>query len=136
MAETERVTLFGNSREILEKELGRVGINYKDCRKTNLWMHSIPKTTEDGYEEELEYHKNNLLVEMEGRKAILLMGRQPVEAILKEKIADVEGLQIPWKDSIMVVCKNPSIVLTQGAVIGNIRHAIERFGGLVRELNE
>ena len=126
---------------ILDVELGRAGINSEDCRITNLWRHAEVKAKDDAYEEEEEYHFNLLLTELKGRKAVLLMGRQPVERLLRVPISDVESLKVsseyyPASVKVSVVSKAPSIVLTDGAVVGNVRHAIQRFARLTKEIRQ
>jgi hypothetical protein len=69
---------------------------------------------------------------MKGKKAILIMGRQVIHALTGKNITELEFLNIkssyfPKSVKVAIVTKHPSIVLTQGAVVGNVRFAIERF---------
>lgn len=137
--EIQRGHLGGtDASNVLETELGRAGMNYDDCRITNLWRHAEVKAKDDAYDEEETYHFNLLLTEIKGRKAVLLLGRQPVERLLRVPISDVEGLEVnseyfPDSTKVSVVSKAPSIVLTDGAVVGNVRHALQRFARLTKE---
>ena len=130
-----------DASNVLETELGRAGINYDDCRITNLWRHTEVKEKDDAYDAEEAYHFNLLLTEFKGRKAVLLLGRQPVERLLRVPISDVEGIEVssehyPASIKVSVVSKAPSIVLTDGAVVGNVRHAIQRFARLTKEIRD
>lgn len=128
-----------DASNVLESELGRAGINYDDCRITNLWRHTEVKAKDDAYDAEHEYHLNLLLAELHGRKGVLIMGRQPVEELIETKISDVESLDVagtgklPTSVLYAIISKAPSIVLTDGAVVGNVRHAIQRFSKLTKE---
>jgi DNA polymerase len=128
----------GNAGDVLKQELKRVGYNLKLIRVTNLWMHRQPSKKEDRYEEELDYHFKRLVQEMQGRKSILLMGALPVSLLTGHNVTDVEGTlvngpYIPKEAEIVLAMRNPAAVLTDGAVVGNVRHSIERWGELSKE---
>ena len=128
----------GPAGDVFKEELGRAGINYRDCRVTNLWLHKEVDPKHDRYEQEFDYHFKRLIQETFGKRGVLLMGRQPVALLLEESITDVEGLNIvprifPSSVEVCVISQNPASILTPGAVVGNVRHAIERFAELTKE---
>lgn len=113
--------------DLMRQEFTRAGLNFRDCRTHNLWMHREVKVSADAYEEEWKFHTKQLDDAIEGRKALLLLGRQPVDHLLGEKISDLENTSF-MKDGILyMICRHPSVALRRGGVIGNVRHAIERF---------
>jgi uracil-DNA glycosylase family 4 len=130
----------GKAGEVLKSELARAGINYGTCRVTNLWLHQEVDRKEPHYSREVDYHMARLFKELGRATAVLLMGRQPVSRLLDTAISDVESLDVagsgllPSSVKICVVAKNPAICVTDGAVVGNVRHAIERFAKLTREI--
>jgi len=129
----------GNAGDVFRQELGKAGINYRDCRVTNLWRHQEITPKHEYYEEEWEWHTNNVEAEMSERKAVLLMGRQPVLHFCKAAVTDVENMTVkspmfPPNIEVAVAMRNPAQVLTEdGAVVGNVRHAIRRFAELTKD---
>jgi uracil-DNA glycosylase family 4 len=139
---------IGNAGEVLKGELARAGINYGNCRVTNLWLHAEVDNKEPHYAREVDYHmgrlihelanKKRLIHELANKKGALIMGRQPVERLIGRAISDVESLNVqgdylPSSLEVCIVSKNPAICLTDGAVVGNVRHAIERFAEMTKE---
>jgi len=116
----------GKGGGVLRSELARVGIQYEQCRTTNLWLHSSSKD-----DEEYRWHMEQMLLEMRGRKYILLMGSDVCKALLNTPVSDVSGLVVtsPYlpRDVVAVACKNPAIVLHKGATVGEIRNAMRAF---------
>jgi len=122
---------IGEAGQVLRAELARVGIQFDRCRATNLWLHNPSK--EPG---EYEYHMQNALNECKGRKAILLMGSDVSWAFLDRAVSDVSGLLVTspllTHDVKIVISKNPALLLRQGAVVGDVRHAFGVFGEVVK----
>ena len=117
----------GRGGEVLRSELARVGIQYEQCRATNLWMHTPSKD-----DEEYRWHVEQMLAEAQGRKYILLMGSDVCKALLNEAVSDASGLIVnsPYlpKDVTAVACKNPALVLRKGTTVGEVRQAMKVFG--------
>jgi len=117
----------GPGGDILRVELRRVGINLKQCRLTNLWLH--PKT------KDCEMHLDELYEEMKGRKFILLMGADAVTQFTSENVSDVSGLRVDKFEyakemlpsgSVVYALFNPAIALHDK--LGEIRFGLEKFG--------
>ena len=128
-----------NGADVFRAELRRAGIEFRDCRATNLWLHSEVKEKEESYPAEFRFHFDMMREEFKGRKGILIMGRQVIEMLTGTNITDVEFLNIkshyfPASVKVAIVSKNPSIALTDGAVVGNVRFAIQRFADLTYKL--
>ena len=121
----------GRGGEVLRSELARVGIQYEQCRATNLWLHAPSKE-----DEEYRWHMEQMLTEVQGKKFVLLMGSDVCKALLNEAVSDVSGLIVnsPYlpKDVTAVVCKNPALVLRKGTTVGEVRQAMKVFGEIVR----
>ena len=96
-----------------------------------MWLHNPSKEAE-----EYEWHMGRLVAECSGRKYALLMGSDVCRAMVDEAVSDVSGLTVnsPYlpKDCIAVACKNPAIVLRDGATVGETRLAFKKFGKLVQ----
>ena len=127
----------GNAGKVLKKELQRVGINFDLVRVTNAWMHYSVGPKEPRFEEEFDYHMKEVVREADGRMAVLLMGAVPVKVFTGFNVSDVEGLVVKaphFPDAkIVMACRNPAAVLSKGAVVGNVRHTIERFAAISKE---
>lgn len=119
----------GHSGEVLKAELGRVGIQYNNCRMTNLWLHETSK------ECDVNYHIMNLMEEMKGRKYILLMGSETTKTLLGKGVMELSGLKVIGKylpdDAKVMVAPNPASVFH--ARVGEFRMAVEKFSKMVQE---
>lgn len=114
---------YTTSGYVLRKELERVGASLLDFRVATLWLHE-PTKSEDCWKAGL----NNVLDEAKGKKAILLMGADTVEAFTEYKVSTVTGLQVDsalLSTPIIYAMVNPSLALAKG--IGEVRQAIEKF---------
>ncbi len=129
----------GNAGKVLKKELQRVGMNFDLLRVTNAWMHYSVGPKEPRFEDEFDYHMKSVVEEAQGKKAILLMGAIPVKVFTGYNVSEVEGLVVKsthFPDALVMACRNPAAVLNKGAVVGNVRHTIERFGSIVKEMKD
>lgn len=121
----------GKAGEILRDELARVGISMASCRATNLWLHAPSK------ECPYDWHLDQAMKELQGRKAVLLIGSEVTRVFLDAKVSDWVGLQVkskllPKTVKVAVVSYNPAIAL-HGS-IGEIRFAFQRFAKLTEGL--
>src|SRR3990167_6689910 len=116
----------GSGGEVLRSELARVGIQYEQCRATNLWLHAPSKEYE-----EYRWHMEQMLTEVQAKKYVLLMGSDVCKALLNEAVSDVSGLIVnsPYlpKAVTAVACKNPALVLRKGTTTGEVRQAMKVF---------
>ena len=125
--------------EAFKSELGRAGINFRDCRVTNLWQHAEVNKKEDTFTDEEDFHFGRMMNEVVGKKAIFITGRQIVSSLFEYTVTDLEGLSVipemfPPEIETCIISRNPSIVLTPGGVVGNLRHSIQRFAQLTKEI--
>lgn len=113
---------IGVSGRILRVELGRVGIDKKQCRVSNLFLHEKNKDC-------LDWNLEQAIREARDRKAILLLGADCSKIFLKKNVTDVTGL---FMTSDLLSCKiimatvNPASLLHESGV-GEIRLAFKRF---------
>ena len=82
----------GPGGKVLRTELRRAGINYNNCRVTNMWQHVKHKDCDPAS------HIDAVLKEMQGRKAILLMGADAVQYFTGENVSEVSGLRVDTLD--------------------------------------
>ena len=115
---------------MLRAELFRQGINIDDCRRTNLWLHEpTPKRDKKLYEQELNWHFQQLMKEMYGRKAVLLMGAEPRRMfdVSYATCTPVRSSLVPAEVKVLCVSPNPAVALRTNAVIGTLRLAMQNF---------
>lgn len=132
----------GPAGEVLRKELARVGLSYLQFRVTNLWLHEPlergrTNASKARYAEELEWHLQWLIEEMQGRQAILLLGSDVTQAVLGYPVMDVAGLPtdvlppneflFPRKTRLVMAAPNPAIVYQPKQVAGEFQLALSNF---------
>jgi hypothetical protein len=116
-------TNYMTAGRILKKELERVGVSLTQFRICNLWLHE-PNKAEGCFQAGF----NNVLDEAKGKKAILLIGADAVEAFTIYKVSDVMGLQVDssvLSAPIIYASPNPSLAEHRG--VGEVRNAVEKF---------
>ena len=144
----------GEAGKVLNRELERVGLNRDYIRVTNLWLHAPPKkptptppkmraaldkwnVAQKAYELEFRFHYNQMIKELEGRTAVLLMGSDVTEALLAVSVTTVAGCFVKSDilPKIAVAMMNPAIVFRTGpeGTLGETRLAIQRFAEAVNE---
>lgn len=127
------VPFVGPAGDILKQELVNLSIDWRELRITNLWGHEKIKD-----EKEFNWHLGRLAEEMEGRKAIMLMGSDIVQALVPgENVMDVAGLKVkspfaPDSAELVMAMPNPAIAMHGG--IGEIRLALTKFFNQARRL--
>jgi uracil-DNA glycosylase len=123
----------GITGDILMEELGRVGLQLNQFRITNLWLHQTQKRGETCGR---DFHMQNLVHEMIGRKFILLMGSDVLKALTKNSVMEVSSLQVVGSfipsDAIAIASPNPAAVTHGG--IGELRLALSRFSEVLRNV--
>jgi len=123
-----RTCFIGPTGDVLKAELSAAGLDYRDCRVTNIWLHKPNKTC-------LDWNVANVAREMIGKKAVFLMGSDVAKVYLDGAISEYEGLKVksklfPSSVKFAVACRNPAWALRRGSTIGGIRLAIRRFAEL------
>lgn len=117
--------MTGPMGTLLKQELGRVGIDLRMCRKTNLWIHPANKELKC-----FQYGMDAAIKEAKGRKAILLLGAEPVKVFCGVSVSTVNGLVVKssyLSAPLIVAMYNPASVFQRGGVIGEVRLALEKF---------
>jgi uracil-DNA glycosylase family 4 len=110
---------------LLKQELGRVGIDFRMCRKTNLWLHVPNKDIKC-----FQYCMDMAIKEAKGRKAILLLGAEPTKVFCGVSVSTVSGLKVtsPYLSAPLIVAMyNPASIFQKGGVVGEVRLALEKF---------
>lgn len=121
-----------NTSRILFAELGKLGIDLNSCRKTNYWMHS-----RNGKLNCRKFMEAQLAKEAKGKKAILLMGAEPVNYFSGRKlgVSEVTSLRIESETSfsapVIMASVNPSEAFRKG--IGELRLALKRFANALEQ---
>ena len=117
----------GGTGKVLEEELGGVGIDIRQCRLANLWIHP-PNDDEDCYNLGLSI----LLREAKDRKGILFLGSDTAKTFSKYKVSEIAGLRMEddcllVSANVIVFSQNPAVVFKKGGVVGEIRFALGQF---------
>src|SRR3990172_1390692 len=76
---TAGVPFVGPAGDVLKQELANVSIDWRKIRFTNLWGHD-PNKEEDDF----NWHLGRLIAEMEGRRAVMLMGTDIIKPFFPE----------------------------------------------------
>lgn len=120
----------GATGRVLRTELAVAGIDMIMCRVTNLWLHENNKKEDCFY-----FGFNQAVEESRGRRAILLVGSETVQAFCDLPVSSVCGLEV---DSMMLSAElvmavvNPAIVFHTGN--GELRLALKKFNdALIRK---
>jgi len=127
--------------EVLKKELQVLGIRFIDMRYTAVYLHASANMDQ----RDLDWHQKQLLKEMVGRKAMLLIGSTTSEVLLGGKISDYSCVDVthllklrfpPYTKEleVAIACFNPTMATYRGSSIGEIRLALTRFAERTREI--
>ena len=122
----------GPAGDILKKELRRAGIMYEKRRATNLWQHEKDNVTCT-----ISGHWQRTISELQGRRAVLLMGSDVAKHLLGQAVSDVTGTFVkspllPKSVVAALAMYNPAICLHDK--LGETRLGITRFAEAVRGL--
>lgn len=124
----------GNTIRILVAELGKFGIDLRSCRKTNYWLHAPNSKTSCR-----KFMEKQLTEEAKGKKAILLLGAEPVSFFTDRKygISEVSSLRIESETSfsakVILASVHPSEAFRGG--VGELKLAFKRFATALQEEN-
>ena len=123
------VPFVGPTGKILKAELGRVGMDFRQCRVANLWVHA-PNKNEACY----DFSLSIALKEAKDRKGILLLGSECAKTFLRKGVMDVSGLEVQddceMLSAPLIMCApNPAILFHGG--LGEFRLAMDRFSNAI-----
>lgn len=122
------IPFVGRTGEVLDNELRRAGLQMRNCRVTNLWLHDRDEECDP------KWHLNQLVKEFKGRTHVLLMGSELISALLGNHVMDYSGCHITvpeFKGVRFWVSPNPAIVFHSS--VGEVRLAVTRFVEDVRK---
>lgn len=125
------VPMVGAMGNVLRGEVGFLGYDIRSFRVTNLWLHP-PNDRDDCFNHGVE----ECIKEAKGKRAILLMGAEPVQYFCNEKVTNVQGLQLSsdrLSAEIVFAMSNPAIVFQKDATVGETRLALKKFIELCKE---
>jgi len=123
------IPMVGPMGRVLKQELGVLGLDIKQTRRTNLWLHP-PNKNKDCFQHGFE----EVIKEAKGKQYILLLGDEVVKAFTGEGVMSVAGLVVPcnYFSGIVMCCPNPAIVFQRKGV-GEVRLSLKKF---VEKINE
>ena len=134
----------GPAGQILENEMARAGIQIRNCRITNLWLHEpaefgTKRKPNPLYQQELDWHFSQLRKEMAGRKALFIMGAEPCALFGLGQISNLNGMTVmsdlfPSSVRLAVVSVNPAQALHD--LLGELRYSIENFAISLQKLEK
>jgi len=116
--------MVGPMGEVLRSELGHLGVFLDNIRYGNLWAHKP-----NGSSECFDFSATEIIKELEGKEAVLLLGKDPVEFFLNAKVMEVCGLFMASHlySGLMMACVNPAIVFQDGSTVGELKLALKKF---------
>jgi len=132
---TKGFAYTGATAGVLRTELGKLGIDMKSLRLTNLWLHEELNQSDQHYEGCFQHGLQECLKEAKDRKAILLLGAAPVKFFCEENVSDVTGLRVQstyLSAPIIYACLQPAIVFH--STVGGLRLSLTKFAKGVKGL--
>lgn len=125
----ELLPWVGKAGEVLQNELSRAGIAWGTVRVTNLWLHRVPGKKVDTFDRCREFCLGELMKELVGRKAVLLMGTEVVNLFTGFGSSLVSSMRVQCADlpgaELVVASVNPTEALKDK--VGETRLAISNF---------
>jgi len=124
------VPMVGGMGGVLRTELGLLGLDMRQMRVCNLWLHPKNKNGDC-----LLYGKNMAVKEAKDRDVILLIGSDTVKEFCDEKVSEVTGLEVksPFLSApLIIACVQPATVFHGG--IGEVRLSLTKFAEKVKKL--
>lgn len=123
------IPFVGPSGNVLRSELAYLGVELRDLRRCNLWLHP-PNKNEDC----LKYGAEQVIKEAKGRLAILLLGSDTVKYFTNKSVSSVSGLKLtsPYLSApLIMACPNPANVFHSRC--GEVRLSLQKFIRTCRE---
>lgn len=122
--------MVGANGGLLRTELAMNGIDLAGLRVGNIWLHPSNKD-----EKCLEYGATQIIKEAKGRKAILLLGAEPVKYFCKVSVEKYNGLQVQsdlLSAPLIMACVQPATCFHGSA--GEFKLSIKKFCERIEEL--
>ena len=118
------IPFVGKTGGILRQELAVLGVELREWRRCNLWIHPANKN-----EECLKYSATLVVEEAKGREAILLIGSDTVKFFANKPVSSVAGLRVKCpllSAPLIMACPNPAMIFKRGR-IGEVRMSLTKF---------
>lgn len=110
------------AREILRRELIRVGIDINQCRLTSIWMHA-PSTSDKDF----SYNLGEAIRAVKNCRVVLLLGALPTETFLGMKVLEIGGLRVTSDLLALPIYATKSPADLFHGTLGEFRLALERL---------
>lgn len=127
--------MSGQSGGILKAELRRAGVMLNQLRVCNLWLHEPSNKKDEHYEKCFNHSVEKVMEEAKGKKAILLIGSEPVRFLADSSVEAMNGLRVEsdyLSAPLIMGCVQPTTAFHGG--VGEFRLAIEKFANSVKDL--
>ena len=126
----------GFTGKVLKTELARFGLDIKQYRLANLWIHLPRKHDDELYEECWNFTLKVALRELQNRKGILLLGSDCAKTFVRKGVMEIAGLRVEddcdlFKAEVVICSPNPAVVFQPTGVVGELRFALEQFSEAV-----
>jgi len=118
--------MVGAMGGVLRSELGVLGFDITQTRRTNIWQHPKNKNPDC-----LKHGAEEVIKEAKGKDAILLLGDECVRHFIGKdsKVTKLGGLKLQsdyFSAPLIMCCVNPAWVFNRGSV-GTLKFALKRF---------
>lgn len=128
----------GFTGKILKQELARAGLDIRQYRLANLWIHPPRKRDDEMYEGCWNFTLQVALKEVQIRKAILLLGSECANTFIRHNVMDIAGLRVEddcdlFKAEVVICSPNPASVIKENGVVGELRFALQQFVEAIEE---
>ena len=124
------IPFIGPTGRILKQELAYLGVDLKQIRRGNLWIHKPNSNLECR-----NYGAEVMIQEAKGRQVIWLIGSDAVKFFTNEKVSEVNGLQVQSEllsAPTIMACIQPASVFSKP--IGEFRFGLKKFVDKLEEL--
>lgn len=119
----------GPSGHILRREMARAGLDISRCRVTNLWLHP---ETKDG--KCYEFMVDLIGQELNGKKAVLLIGSSAVSSMTAFGVTEVSGLEVEFVPPLDYFSGFVMAASTVSNTLGEFRVACVKFVKRIKEM--
>lgn len=130
----------GDGGDVLKGEFRRAGLRFMQMRHVFLYRHSTTHMSPRDF----DWHEKQLLQEMRTKRGVLIVGTEPSQFLLGEKVSEFSSVEVSdllkkrfpvlTNVEVAVACYNPVTASYRDSSVGEVRLAIERFATLTREI--
>jgi len=119
------IPMGGAMGGVLRSEFRWLGYDLDKFRRTNLWLHE-PNKNEGCFNHGVQ----EVIKEAKNKKAIIMMGAEPVQYFFSKPVTDVCGLFLTTpllSCKIIIVSVNPAIVFQENSTVGEMKLVFQKF---------